>query len=138
MRVSEWGGDARAGLCLITRNPFATQLLPCCTLFTAAFEKLPTFRLASDVNLRARDSQGWSVLHHLVSPLDFGTYDSLAMLRILYDVGGKQLLKIQDKAGLTAVDYSLIKGAPRLSRALQKLLDIDEDKWVSAASFVNQ
>ena len=111
--------------------------MQCCVCFCfcalADFDKHETFALKSDVNLRARDSQGWSVLHHLVSPIDFGTYDSVAMLKILYDLGGDVLLKMQDKAGLTAVDYSLIKGAPRLSRALQRLLGIDEDKWVRAS-----
>ena len=91
---------------------------------------METFAYKSNVDVLARDNQGWSVLHHLVSPLTFGTYDSVHILRILYDAGGRDLLRLQDGAGLTALDYSLIKGAPNLSQALQQLMDIDEDKRV--------
>ena len=92
--------------------------------------QVESFEAKSNVNVRARDNQGWSVLHHLVSPLAFGTYDSVRMLRILYDAGSRALLKMQDGAGLTALDYSLIKGAPKLSQAIQQLKGIEEEHRV--------
>ena len=87
-----------------------------------------TFEKKTNLDLRARDSQGWSVIHHLVSPLEYGTYDNVGLLKILYDSGAP--IRTTDNAGLTPLDYSLIRGAPNLSEALQKLNGVDKKTWV--------
>ncbi|KAK3092730.1 hypothetical protein FSP39_006660 [Pinctada imbricata] len=80
----------------------------------------------SHVNVNATDTQGWTVLHHLVSPLDVGTFDNVELLNILVKVGADHQKK--DNAGLSPLSHALIKGAVRLAQELQTLANVEKDK----------
>ncbi len=90
------------------------------------------FPCKSAIDLTAVDSQGWSILHHVVSPMNYGTYDNVMLLKMLINAGAP--LQQQDNAGLTPLDYALIRGAPKLAKAIQKLLGRKKEEWVGAGS----
>ncbi|XP_064623807.1 poly [ADP-ribose] polymerase tankyrase-like [Lineus longissimus] len=89
--------------------------------------KFEEFPKKSDVDLTVQDDQAWTVIHHLASPLEVGSYDNLEMLKILVDNGAP--LTEKDRAGLTALDCALNNGATKLSKGIQKLLAIEKEKW---------
>lgn len=95
--------------------------------FTVA-DEYPVVEKTSDVNLNAADSQGWTVIHHLVSPLEYGTFDNEELLYILFRAGAS--LNEKDAAGLTPLNRALICGAVKLSQMLQRLQNIEEEKQV--------
>ncbi|XP_064602038.1 poly [ADP-ribose] polymerase tankyrase-like isoform X2 [Liolophura sinensis] len=80
----------------------------------------------STINLSATDRQGWTAIHHLVCPLELGTYDNEEILYVLAKAGAPLLQK--DSAGLTPLDHALIRGAPRITRMLQELTGVDKTK----------
>ena len=84
----------------------------------------------SAVDLSLVDSRQWTVLHHLASPIDIGTFDNLDVLKLLMDNGA--VLTAKDNAGLTPLDLALMNGGEQLSRGIQKLLEKAESEWVSA------
>ena len=90
----------------------------------------PSFTKQSDVSVMESDQQGWTVIHHLVSPIEYGTYDNVHLLKILVDAGAP--LQQKDNAGLTPLDYALLRGATQLAKAMQKLLGKDKKTWVGA------
>ncbi|XP_074658150.1 poly [ADP-ribose] polymerase tankyrase-like [Tubulanus polymorphus] len=85
------------------------------------------FTKKSKVDLNVQDKQGWTVIHHLVCPLDDGTYDNVELLKLLVENGA--VMNTKDRNGLTPLDYALIKGASNLAKGLQKLAGIKKDKW---------
>ena len=89
---------------------------------------IQAFAKVSDVDLGASDVQGWTVIHHVVSPMAIGTYDNVLILKLLVDAGAD--INAKDKAGLAPLDYALIRGAPKLAKALQTLMEKPQDKWV--------
>ena len=92
-------------------------------------DEYPVVEKTSDVNLNAADSQGWTVIHHLVSPLEYGTFDNEELLYVLFKAGAS--LNEKDAAGLTPLNRALICGAVKLSQMLQRLQGIEPDKQVS-------
>ena len=78
--------------------------------------------------MNATDTQGWTAIHHLVAPLEFGTFDEVDMLNILVGAGADHDKK--DNAGLTPLDHALIKGASKLAAELQNLAKVEKDKQV--------
>ena len=79
--------------------------------------------------MKATDQLGWTVTHHLVCPLEYGTYDNVQLLKLLIDAGAP--LDYRDNSGFSPLDHSLIRAAPKLAKALQKLAGKPMDKWVS-------
>ena len=91
------------------------------------------FTKKSNVDMHATDAQGWTAIHHLVAPLDYGSYDNVEMLKILYD--NHTNIWEKDHAGLTALDYALIRGVTKLAKAIQKLMRKNIKDWVSQVLF---
>ena len=92
-------------------------------------DEYPVVEKTSDVNLDATDSQGWTVIHHIVSPLEYGTYDNQELLYVLYKAGAS--LGTKDAAGLTPLNRALICGAVKLAEMLQRLQNVEPDKMVN-------
>ncbi|KAL5008431.1 hypothetical protein ScPMuIL_014012 [Solemya velum] len=80
----------------------------------------------SSINLDARDGRGWTAIHHLVCPLDYGSYDREEILYVLDKAGADS--QVKDNAGLTPLAHALIRGAPKLARRLQLIQKIELDK----------
>ncbi|OWF45703.1 Poly(ADP-ribose) polymerase pme-5 [Mizuhopecten yessoensis] len=89
-------------------------------------EEFPTVEKTSPVDLNATDRQGWTVIHHLVCPLDYGTYDAEEILYVLWKAGADVLKK--DNAGLSPLQHSLIHCASKLSKRLQMIAAVEERK----------
>ncbi|XP_033735456.1 poly [ADP-ribose] polymerase tankyrase-like [Pecten maximus] len=89
-------------------------------------EEFPTIEKTSPVDLNATDHQGWTVIHHLVCPLDYGTYDAEEILYVLWKAGADVLKK--DNAGLSPLQHSLIHSASKLSKRLQMIAGVEESK----------
>ena len=83
------------------------------------------------MKLEAVDSQGWTVIHHLVSPLEYGTYDNQELLYVLHKAGAS--INEKDTAGMTPLNRALICGAVKLAQMLQRFQNVDSDKMVRAA-----
>ena len=98
-------------------------------LFADIFLGFKPFPQTSAVNLDARDQQGWCAIHHLVCPLEYGTYDNVRLLALLAGAGAN--ITAADSAGLTPLDYAFIRGAPALVKAIQKLMGRPKADWVS-------
>ena len=92
-------------------------------------DEFPVVEKTSDVNINAADSQGWTAIHHLVSPLEYGTYDNEELLYVLFKAGAS--INEKDAAGLTPLNRALICGAVKLSQMLQKLQGVELDKQVN-------
>lgn len=95
--------------------------------FSFRFDNIPTVEKTSIVNINCIDNDGRTVLHHLVCPLEYGTYDNDEILYVLFKAGAP--LEFEDTAGLSPLKHALINGAPRLARMLQKLTGVERDKW---------
>lgn len=76
-----------------------------------------TYSKTSDVNVRALDNRGRSVLHYLVRSFPNGSYDNYRLLLQLVAVGAP--LDQPDRDGQTVLDYALAHGLPKLSTAIQ-------------------
>lgn len=85
-----------------------------------------TVEKTSAVDLKAVDENGWTVIHHLVSPLEFGTYDDEEILYILAKAGAP--LETANKQGETPLKLALRIGAQMLSARIQSLLGVEPDK----------
>lgn len=92
-------------------------------------------RLTSDLDLKAQDNQGWSVLHHLVNPLEHGCFENVQLLKMLVDAGAD--LSAKDRSGMTALDHAVKKGAATLVDAMQVLMKIPPVKFIFFAVFGN-
>ncbi|XP_052272329.1 poly [ADP-ribose] polymerase tankyrase-like isoform X2 [Dreissena polymorpha] len=91
------------------------------------FEKVEK---TSNLNLDAQDKAGWSVVHHLVSPLVYGSYDNEELLYILHKAGAS--ITLENKHGDTPLAQAIKSGGtPRLSKRLQDILGIEADKLES-------
>ena len=97
-------------------------------------DNIPTVEKTSIVNINCIDNDGRTVLHHLVCPLEYGTYDNDEILYVLFKAGAP--VEFEDTAGLSPLKHALINGAPRLARMLQKLTGVERDKWVSDSIFI--
>lgn len=95
--------------------------------FSFRIDNIPTVEKTSIVNINSIDNDGRTVLHHLVCPLEYGTYDNDEILYVLFKAGAT--LESEDTAGLSPLKHALINGAPRLARMLQKLTGVERDKW---------
>ncbi|CAD8139697.1 unnamed protein product [Paramecium pentaurelia] len=71
----------------------------------------PTF----NIQLSLRDQDGKTPIHHVVLPLDFGSYENLEMLKILMKIFDYNLT---DNNGLTPLDYALIFDAQVMKEEL--------------------
>ncbi|XP_052767208.1 poly [ADP-ribose] polymerase tankyrase-like isoform X2 [Mya arenaria] len=80
----------------------------------------------SPVNLAAVDNAGRNVVHHLVCPMDYGTFECEDHLYMLARAGAP--LDIKDAAGDTPLQLALKNGAPRLVKRLQSLLKVESEK----------
>jgi hypothetical protein len=58
------------------------------------------------VNVNAADSQGWTAVHHLVCPLDYGTFDNEEMLFVLAKVAAD--IQKKDNAYKLISDFYLL------------------------------
>jgi len=90
--------------------------------------KYKTLVKKSDVNVRAVDNRGRSVLHYLVRSFPNGSYDNYRLLQQLVAVGTP--LEQADRDGQTVLDYALAHGLPRLSTAIQYLIDRTRKQYV--------
>lgn len=88
----------------------------------------PTYKRVSAVQMNVKDDDGLTLVHHLVIPLKVGTFDNVAILKLLHDAGAP--IADKDNTGLTPLDYALNHNAPTLAKALQKLMGIPLAKWV--------
>lgn len=86
----------------------------------------------SDLDLSAVDKVGRSVVHHVVCPLQTGTYDSEEIVYVLSRAGAR--LDLADKAGETPLQLALKTGAVKLAARLQALLSVPQDKQVCQCS----
>ncbi|KAK3611456.1 hypothetical protein CHS0354_032737 [Potamilus streckersoni] len=86
----------------------------------------PVVEKTSPADLNAKDSQGWTVVHHIVCPLEYGTYDNDEMLFVLHNAGAS--INQKDHVGLSPLDHALIRGAVKLASLLQKLSGTPSDK----------
>lgn len=92
------------------------------------FSEFEIVEKTSSVKLNAMDSQGWTAVHHLVCPLDYGTFDNEEILYVLAKVGAD--IQTKDNAGLSPLDHALIRGATQLARRLQMLSGVEDSKLV--------
>ena len=99
------------------------------------FLNYKAFPRKSSIDLDSQDQQGWSAIHHLVCPLEYGTYDNVRLLALLQSAGAN--IQVADNAGLTPLDYAFIRGAPKLVKALQKMIGKEKNDWVGCADFYN-
>ncbi|KAL3874859.1 hypothetical protein ACJMK2_037816 [Sinanodonta woodiana] len=86
----------------------------------------PVVEKTSPADLNAKDSQGWTVVHHIVCPLEYGTYDNDEILFVLHNAGAS--INQKDHVGLSPLDHALIRGAVKLANLLQKLSGTSSDK----------
>ncbi|KAL4238217.1 hypothetical protein ACF0H5_002929 [Mactra antiquata] len=91
-----------------------------------------TVEKTSSVDLSATDKAGWSVIHHVVSPLEYGTFDNEEILYVLAKAGAP--LTTENKEGLTPLKMALKVGAANIARRLQSLLNIEADKQEKVSS----
>ncbi|XP_045173685.2 poly [ADP-ribose] polymerase tankyrase-like [Mercenaria mercenaria] len=80
----------------------------------------------SSVDLTVKDKFGWTVIHHLVSPLDYGTFDDEEILFVLAKAGAP--LDTENKQGETPLKMALRIGSQKVATRLQALLNVEEDK----------
>ncbi|XP_078592750.1 poly [ADP-ribose] polymerase tankyrase-like isoform X2 [Branchiostoma floridae x Branchiostoma japonicum] len=71
-------------------------------------------------DLGAMDNKGWTVVHHLVQPMEYGSYENVEILELLHKEGAP--LAVKDKAGKTPLDYAHALGYMKLTEALNRLL----------------
>jgi hypothetical protein len=95
-------------------------------IFTDDFEIVEK---TSNVDLTVTDKFGWTVIHHLVSPLDYGTFDDEEILYVLAKAGAP--LVTESKRGETPLKMALRIGAKKVASRLQALLNVEEDKKVN-------
>jgi ankyrin repeat protein len=50
------------------------------------------------------DKEGWSVVHHIVNPTEFGSYENVEFLKLLASKGAR--LDLEDKKGHTPMFYA--------------------------------
>ncbi|CAD8047889.1 unnamed protein product [Paramecium primaurelia] len=74
----------------------------------------PTFKS----EYHAKDKDGKSPIHHVVLPLEFGSYENLEMLKLLIPLFD---YNTQDNKGLTPLDYALIFDAQVMKEELLSL-----------------
>ncbi|XP_066280586.1 poly [ADP-ribose] polymerase tankyrase-like isoform X1 [Branchiostoma lanceolatum] len=73
-------------------------------------------------DLGAMDNKGWTVVHHLVQPMEYGSYENVEILELLHKEGAP--LDVKDKAGKTPLDYALGLGYMKLAEAINRLLGV--------------
>ena len=95
---------------------------------TALFPEMLPVRKTSSVKLDATDDEGNTAVHHLVTSLEYGTFDNTSILEILYNAGAS--LKIRNRDDMTPLDLALAVCAVKLTRGIQKLLGVPKSKWV--------
>ncbi|XP_078675989.1 poly [ADP-ribose] polymerase tankyrase-like isoform X2 [Branchiostoma floridae x Branchiostoma belcheri] len=71
-------------------------------------------------DLGAMDNKGWTVVHHLVQPMEYGSFENVEILELLHKEGAP--LDVKDKAGKTPLDYAQGLGYMKLVETLHKLL----------------
>lgn len=62
---------------------------------------------SKQINKQGVDNNGKSLVHHIVSPIEEGSYENAAMLR--YALKNNFSAVIQDKMGYSPIDYSLVQ-----------------------------
>ena len=100
-----------------------TQLRGSCArcVFPCIFSVWDTkpFKKTSNIKLNATDHSGWTAIHYLVEPLEYGTYDNVHILKVLAENGANIEAKLPN--GSTPLTMAL-DGAPKLAAGLQRLL----------------
>lgn len=89
------------------------------------------FNKTSAADLTAVDSHSWTVVHHLVQPMEVGTFENLELLCLLHHCGAP-LDKLNDK-GKSPLQCAVDIGAQCLVDALQMLQIKDKKDWVKIA-----
>lgn len=105
----------------------------CVRFYISLTEEFESVEKTSSVDLQAKDSNGWTVMHHLVSPLEYGTYDNEEIFYVLSKVGAP--LNVENSKGETPLKMALRNGALKLTKRLQDKLGEDPEKAVSRTTF---
>ena len=93
-----------------------------------------TFENKNGVDLTAKDKKGWTVLHHLVSPLTNYTYlNSDVIVRLLKDVTNNSkteilLFNVPNDSNETPLQISVSRNAKNLIKILNELLTENEKR----------
>ena len=74
-------------------------------MFSSPGSDYKPFKKVSNVNLNTVDKNGWTVIHHAVCPLSFGTFDNDELVFILGKAGAK--LNVKNKKGETPLDLAV-------------------------------
>jgi len=75
-------------------------------------------------SINTRDGDGKTAVHHVVNPLEFGSYENDLFLRLLASVGAD--LNIKDNAGHAPLYYAFLQESGKMARTLLELGAVDE------------
>lgn len=56
-------------------------------------------------DIRLQDMNGWTVVHHIVKPMEYGYFQNYDLLELL--APSKKLVNTKNKAGLTAYQMAV-------------------------------
>ena len=87
----------------------------------------------SAANLEAKDNNKWTVTHHLVSPMNYGTYDNEEIFYVLNKVGTP--LATENGKGETPLKMALKIGAVKLAARLDGKQGEDAEKKVQFCAY---
>lgn len=87
-----------------------------------------TFQKTSTVDLSAQDINGWTVIHHIISPLPEYCYTSVVILNLLAELGAP--LDTPNASNETPLQMAQNLQRGNIVNALQKLLKTPEDQKV--------
>jgi ankyrin repeat protein len=71
------------------------------------------------VKLNMVDEKGWSVIHHLINPTNFGSFENVELLKILHDHGAD--INLKDSQGRSPLYYASLQDTKKLYNALISL-----------------
>jgi poly [ADP-ribose] polymerase/centrosomal protein CEP128 len=83
------------------------------------FAKFAQELLAAGADVKAVDNRGWNVIHHLVLPSEIGTWENIALLKVLAAAGAD--VNAKDLEGHTPLYYASAFTSNKLKNALQAL-----------------
>eukprot|EP01125_Pyxidicula_operculata_P008837 TRINITY_DN292_c0_g1_i1.p1 TRINITY_DN292_c0_g1~~TRINITY_DN292_c0_g1_i1.p1 ORF type:complete len:2964 (-),score=944.30 TRINITY_DN292_c0_g1_i1:25-8748(-) len=82
-------------------------------------ELLLILKKSKGLKLNAKDNKGKTVIHHLVNPMDYGSYENETLLRKLVEWGAD--VNIEDNAKKSPLFYASQQDSGKLSAALKEL-----------------
>jgi ankyrin repeat protein len=71
------------------------------------------------VKINAVDENGWSAVHHVINPTNFGSYENEAILKILHENGAD--IDLKDSNGRSPLYYASLQDSKTLFNALMNL-----------------